>query len=352
MPAPAAVIPTDELRAFIAAIFEKSGVAPDQAATMAEVMTWASVRGVDTHGTGLVPTYLRFLDRGVVNTAADVQVVSTTPAAAVVQADRAPGPVALTRAADLAVETARTTGIASVGVQRTIHTGAIGYYTHRIAEAGMIGIGFVAGMPNMGYTGVKGAAVATSPLSVAVPSAKHGIVLLDMATATIAMGRIKQHKASGTPLPEGAASTADGTPTTDPELAEMPLPLGGAKGSGMSLVFELLTSVLVGAPVLAQVHTGTGEGKKHRQNALLIAIDPAAYGDAAEFGEQVDATLDALKSLPTADGVDGIYFPGERSAGVAAERAAGVPVMPKVWAQLVEAAETLDVALPSTADGA
>lgn len=110
-------------------------------------------------------------------------------------------------------------------------------------------------MPNMGYTGVKGAAVATSLLAVAVPADAQAPLVLDMATATIALGKIRQARASGTPLPEGAAATADGTPTTDPEQAVMPLPLGGAKGSGMSIAFELLTSVLVGAPIFASFHS-------------------------------------------------------------------------------------------------
>jgi ureidoglycolate dehydrogenase (NAD+) len=343
-------IPISELRELIAAIFQKSGLAPGHAADMADVLSWASLRGIDTHGSGLVPTYLKFIKNGVVNLEPDIREDQNAGAVTRIRADRASGPVVLTRAADLAVKTARGAGVAAVGVQRTIHTGAIGYYTNRIAAAGLVGLGFVAGMPNMGYTGVKGAAVATSPLSVAVPSNDHGIVLLDMATATIAMGKIKQHKASGTPLPEGVAATADGTPTTDPALAEMPLPLGGAKGSGMSLAFELLTSVLVGAPILAEVHSGAGEGKKHRQNALLIALDPAAFGPDTDFPAQVDATLVAIKGLPVAEGADGIFVPGERSSAVARQRSEqGVPVSPKVWAELVAAAEELGVALPASA---
>jgi ureidoglycolate dehydrogenase (NAD+) len=228
-----------------------------------------------------------------------------------------------------------------------VHTGAIGYYVSKIAEQGLVGIGFVAGMPNMGYTGVKGAAVATSPLAVAVPAEDHAPLLLDMATATIALGKIRQAKASGTPLPEGAAATADGTPTTDPEQAVMPLPLGGAKGSGMSLTFELLTSVLVGAPIFAAFHSDDPKGRKHRQNALLIALDPAAFGGAEGFTGAVDATLGTLKGLPVADGADGVYYPGERSAGVAAERAEkGVPVAPKVRGDLTANAEKFGVALP------
>jgi ureidoglycolate dehydrogenase (NAD+) len=168
-----------------------------------------------------------------------------------------------------------------------------------------------------------------------------------MATATVALGRIREARASGVPLPEGAAATADGTPTTDPEKAAMALPLGGAKGSGMSLAFELLTSALVGAPISASFHSDDPAGRKHRQNALLIAVDPAAFGGTDTFTANVDTTLATLKGLPVADGADGVYYPGECSAAVAAARGEhGIPVAPKVWRDLTEQAEKLGVTLP------
>ncbi|MEU9348740.1 Ldh family oxidoreductase [Streptomyces sp. NPDC048278] len=338
------LVPADDLRAFSAALLEKGGLSAEHARTTADVFVWAAQRGVDSHGTARVPAYLDLLAKGIANAHPKMTIESTTPAAAVLDADRAPGPVALTAAADEAVRRARETGIASVGVRRTVHTGAIGCYASRIAEQGLVGLGFVAGMPNMGYTGAQGAAVATSPLAIAVPAREHAPLLLDMATATVALGRIRQARANGTPLPEGAAAAEDGTPTTDPERAVMPLPLGGAKGSGMSLAFELLTSVLVGAPIFASFHAGD---RKHRQNALLVAVDPAAFGDPETFVANVDDTLTALKGLPVAEGADGVFYPGERSAAVAEERGAkGIPVAPKVWSQLTEQADKFGVSLP------
>ncbi|MFK0172056.1 Ldh family oxidoreductase [Streptomyces sp. NPDC090306] len=341
------LVPAEDLRTFSAALLEKGGLSAEHAATTADVFVWAALRGVDSHGIARVPAYLELISKGIANATPDIKVESTSPMAAVVDADRAPGPVALSAAADEAVKRARTGGIAAVGVRTTVHTGAIGYYVTKIAEQGLVGLGFVAGMPNMGYTSVKGAAVATSPLAIAVPAEDHAPLLLDMATATIALGKIRQAKASGTPLPEGAAATADGTPTTDPELAVMPLPLGGAKGSGMSLAFELLTSVLVGAPIFSSFHSDDPKGRKHRQNALLIALDPAAFGGTEGFTAAVDQTLTTLKGLPAADDAEGVFYPGERSSTVAAGRAdKGIPVAPKVWRELNESAERLGVPVP------
>lgn len=341
-------VPADALEGFISDIFQAAGVSADDAATAAPSFVWASLRGVDSHGISRVPRYVEMFGSGVANPQPAIAIDETAPGVAVVDADFAPGPIALTRAADLAIEKARTQGVAVVSVRNTVHTGAIGYYVSRIADAGLVGIGIAAGSPMMSYEGAVGASVATSPLAIAVPgTGEKPTVLLDMASSLIALGKIAQYKREGKPLPEGAATTADGTPTTDPELAKIPTPLGGPKGSGLSLMFELLTSVLVTAPILTRYHAGE---KKHRQNATLIVLDPAAFGPADEFAANVDATIDTIHGLPKADGVEQILVPGERSAGVLQRRSdAGIPVGDKLWAELVETAATLGVAVPEAA---
>ncbi|MFT4211162.1 MAG: Ldh family oxidoreductase [Microbacterium sp.] len=338
-------VSADAFEAFARDIFVAKGLSAEDATALAHSFVWASLRGVDSHGIARVPRYVEMFENGIANPAATITVDDTRPGTAVVDADFAPGPIALTRAATLAVDKARTQGVAVVSVRNTVHTGAIGYYASLIADAGLIGIGIAAGSPMMSYTGAKGASVATSPLAIGVPAGDgRPTVLLDMATSLIAMGRIADAKRKGVPLPEGAATTADGIPTTDPELAKIPTPLGGAKGSGLSLMFELLTSVLVAAPILTPYHAGT---KKHRQSATLIVIDPAAFGDVDEFVANVDATVDTIHGLPTADGVDEIFVPGERSSAAAAKRAeSGIPVGDKLWTELVELASALDVTVP------
>jgi LDH2 family malate/lactate/ureidoglycolate dehydrogenase len=233
-------------------------------------------------------------------------------------------------------------------VRGTVHTGAIGYYTSKVAAAGLACVGVVAGIPNMAYAGARGAAVATSPLSVAVPADRHEIVLLDMATAVMALGRIAQLKAAGKELPPGVALTREGEPTTDPALAAVPTPVGGAKGAGMSLVFEMLASGLAANPIVPGYHSGAVEGRRHRQNAFILAVDIEAFLPLAEFTASVDASVDAIKALPPADGTAEVLIPGERGRRSAAERAtAGIPLGPKVWRELSEIATSLDVPVPA-----
>jgi LDH2 family malate/lactate/ureidoglycolate dehydrogenase len=345
MPPERVTVPAPQLEQLLTDIYVAHGLRAADAATLARVLVWANLRGIDSHGVARALRYVELCQKGDANRTPEIAVSHPRPAVLLVEADRAPGPVALDAAMRAAIQTAHETGVAWAAVRATTLTGAIGYYTTLAAEAGMIGIGIVAGMPNMAYTGARGAAVATSPLSIAVPSERHETVLLDMATAVVALGKITQYKNRGEQLPPGLAVTKDGEPTTDPELAAVPLPLGGAKGSGMSLAFELLTSVLTGNAIVSAFHAGD---KRHRQNAAVVALDVAAFTPLDDFRRSVDETVDALKALPRQDGTDEILVPGERGARTQAERrVSGVPVPKKVWESLLAEAEQLGVAAPA-----
>jgi LDH2 family malate/lactate/ureidoglycolate dehydrogenase len=342
------LVRADDLRALVSGVFRARGTREAEAAAVADALVWANLRGIDSHGVSRVPRYLELFDKGESVPDALPTVARPRAAIAIVDAHAAPGPVALNHAADEAVACARECGVGWASVRGTVHTGAIGYYTSRVADAGLAAVGVVAGVPNMAYAGAKGAAVATSPLSVAVPAGRHGLVLLDMATAVMALGRIAQLKAAGKELPPGVALTADGEPTTDPALAKVPTPVGGAKGSGMSLVFEMLASGLVANPIVPGYHSGTKEGRRHRQNAFILAVDVSAFLPLDEFTATVDDTVDAIKSLPPADEAREVLVPGERGRRSEAERAAsGIPLGPKAWRELTEIAAGLGVDVPA-----
>ena len=346
------LVDADGLRAVVADLFQARGTRESDAAAVADALVWANLRGIDSHGVSRVPRYLELFDKG--ESVADAVPTVTRPRAAIaiIDAHAAPGPVALNRAADEAVAAARTCGVGWASVRGTVHTGANGYYTSRAAQAGMAAVGVVAGVPNMAYAGARGAAVATSPLSVAVPAGRHELVLLDMATAVMALGRIAQLKAAGKELPPGVALTAGGEPTTDPALAKVPTPVGGPKGSGMSLVFEMLASGLAANPIVPAYHSGTKEGKRHRQNAFLLAIDVTAFVPLDEFKVSVDETVDAIKSLPPADETHEVLIPGERGRRSERERSStGIPLGPKVWRELTEIAAGLGVEVPAPIGG-
>jgi LDH2 family malate/lactate/ureidoglycolate dehydrogenase len=340
----ARVVERDALHNIVKRIFAAAGCSEQHATIVADVLLWANLRGVDSHGVVRVPRYIEMFKSGEAKAAPALKTRGLRPAALLVEAGGAPGPVALQTAMAAAIDAARENGVAWASVRGTVHTGAIGYYAELAAKQGMIGVGIVAGIPNMGYHGARGAGVATSPLAIAVPSSKHGTILLDMATATIALGKIAQHKIKGLPLPEGAALDAEGLPTIDAEKAVTPLPMAGAKGSGMSLMFELMTSVLVGNPIVAPFHAKAPGGRKHRQNAAMLAIDITTFSDVDTFKSLVDETVSAIKAIPpAASGVE-VLLPGERGSRTFAQRAKeGIPIPPPTWAALVEAAQAVGI---------
>ncbi|HUA03249.1 MAG TPA: Ldh family oxidoreductase [Solirubrobacteraceae bacterium] len=346
MPAPRVHVPAEDLRLIASRALAAAGLSDEHAATVADAFVWANLHGVDSHGISRLPRYLELLESGEANARPKLETTRVRAAALVIDADQAPGPVALSYAMREAIELARHAGVAWATVRGTVHTGAIGYYTTLASAQGLAGIGIVAGVPNMAYHGARGAAVATSPLSIALPASKHPDFVLDMATATIALGKIAQYKARGESLPAGSALTADGEPTTDAAEAKIPLPAAGAKGSGMSLAFELLASGLAGNPIVAEYHDGTPDGRRHRQNATLIAVDVAAFLPIEEFTQIVDRTIDAVTALPPA-GDNPVLVPGGRSATVARKREQdGIPLPARVWESVTEAAARYGVTSP------
>src|SRR5215469_14934237 len=338
----------ERLRDLVRDIFAAAGTPAEDARIVAEALVWANLRGIDSHGVSRVPRYLELFDSGESKPAAQLRVSRARAGVVLVDADGAPGPVALSRAMREAVAAARETGVAWAGVRGTVQTGAIGYYTSQALEAGMVGIGIVAGIPNMAYHGARGIGVATSPISIAIPADRHPALVLDMATAVMALGRLQQYKVQNRQLPEGAAMTAEGEVTTDPARAVTPMPLGGPKGAGLSLAFELLTSGLMSNPIVTPFHQKTPEGRRHRQNASLIAVDISAFTDPAAFRRTVDATLDTIKQLPRLAESEEILIPGERGARTyAARQRDGISVSADVWASLKKAAEKYGLAAPS-----
>jgi LDH2 family malate/lactate/ureidoglycolate dehydrogenase len=115
-------------------------------------------------------------------------------------------------------------------------------------------------------------------------------------------------------------------------------------------MIEFLTSVLVGNPIVAEFHTGTPHGQRHRQNGAIIAVDIGAFGAPPNFSREIDAAIKAVKALPRAAGVSEILYPGERGSRTFAERnRRGVPIAPGPWQKLCKDAQKLGVTVPEPA---
>jgi ureidoglycolate dehydrogenase (NAD+) len=335
-----------ELEGFVAAIFVAAGVAPAMAAEWAEVVVWANLRGVDSHGVLRVPRYVDLLRRKLIKASPAMRVERRAGAIAILEADHAPGAIGMSRAMAEAIERAREVHVGWCAARNITHAGAIGYYALQAAEAGMAGIAMCASAPLMAYYGSRVAGVSTNPIAIAVPGKQRRPFVLDMSTSTAAFGKVMTARDAGQPIPLGWAIDAAGRETTDPSKVATLLPLGGPKGSGLSLMIECLASLTVGNPLITAALAAGGEDRPVL-NGIAIAVDLAVLGDLDRFTAEIDRLHDAIAALPRADGVERILLPGERGDAIKAEREKnGIPVAQATWTRLIAAAKTLGVKAP------
>ena len=172
-------------------------------------------------------------------------------------------------------------------------------------------------------------------------------LILDMATSVVPMQRLLQARQGEATLEPGWALDKQGEETVDPAKASVAMPLGGAKGSGLSLMIECLTGVMAGTPILVNTIGPDSDGR-HRQNALMVVIKVAALCDPADYARDIDRLSAKIKSLNPRTGFDEILLPGERGARASAKhRKEGVPVSAATWKSLVALSESSGIPLPT-----
>ena len=345
-------VSADELRRFAREVFARMGLPADDAETSADVLVWANLRGVDSHGVLRFPWFVHMLDRGELNPRPQLKALKETPALLFLDGDRAFGAVAATYAMERAIEKAGQVGIGATWVANSVTPLAIGYYTLIAARADMIGLAVAFSRPNMAPFGARAVGIHNGPLSIAVPAKRRRPALLDMATSVVAQGKVLLAIDKGTSIPAGWALDTDGSPTTDPHQARIMLPFGGYKGSDLALLFECLTSMLAGDPQAVPLLRAQGQEPRHRQTSVLAALDIAAFTDVERYREQVDDLLAGVKGLPRADGVDAILVPGEPEDATHDERARnGIPLPPGTVRKLESVASRFGVELPRALGG-
>jgi ureidoglycolate dehydrogenase (NAD+) len=336
-----------DLTDFAAAIFAAAGVEPAMAGRWAEAVVWANLRGVDSHGVIRIPRYVDLLKKKSINPRPAMRVERAAGAIALLDADRAPGAIGMAWAMDEAIARARDVHVGWCAAKNITHAGAVGYFALAAARAGMAGIVMTASGPLMAYHGARVAGVSTNPIAIAVPGKARRPFVLDMSTSTVSNGKVLAARDRGEAVPIGWGLDAEGHDTTDPKKIATLLPLGGPKGSGLSLLIECLTSLAVGNPLISLALLSGGLAENPVLNGVAIAVDLAALGDLDRFTAEVDRLGDAITGLPKAEGVERILLPGERGDAILAEREAmGIPVAAGTWKRLVATAEGVGVKAP------
>jgi len=315
------------------------GVPSVDAAKVAEALIAADMRGIDTHGLACLKDYVQAIDEGRIKARPDIQVSWRYPWAATLDGDNGLGPLAASEGMRLALEAADRFGIGAAGISRSNHFGAAGVYAAMAAEKGCIGI-VAANASAVGAPfGANAPFLGTNPLAVAIPAGSHAPLILDMATSEGSRKKVRKALAEGKPIPAGWALGPDGAPTTDPAeaLKGVMLPFGGAKGSGLSLIVDILAGVMTGAEFGGRVlSVMTNQERESGNGHFMLAIKADAFVASEVFASRMEEEITRLRALPPASGCDGVCYPGERSGRERTERQAwGIPVSPTLVETLV-----------------
>ncbi len=330
-----------KLKDFVRAALTAVGVAQDQAATVAEVLVAADLRGIESHGVArLVAYYVSRIRANKLKAAPKYAIVRETETSIVYDADNGLGHPVGKMTMEKVISKAQSHGSAFGAVRNSNHFGITGYYAMLALPHDMIGMASTNsvryGTPTFG----KDVLLGTNPLAYAIPAGKEPPFVLDFATTTVPRGKLEVYKRKGTPLAEGWAVDAQGHPTSDPDeaLRGALLPLGGFgtlngghKGYGLGLLVDILCGVLAGGKFGGSLPlvTDTMEGAiSHWFGAFRID----AFRDVAEFKRDMDAELRDFKNSAKAPGADRVYVAGEIEAEKTEyHRKNGVPVHAKVW---------------------
>lgn len=316
-------IPVKRLRAFIVEAVSAVGLSRENAAIFAESIIAADLRGVKSHGIVRLTSYIRRVEAGVMDPKGAVRFLRDEGATALLDAGNGFGQVAGHHAMRHAIEKARTYGIGLVTVRNSNHFGIASFYSMMAASENMIGVVLTNSSPAMNPYGTISPLLGTNPISVAVPAEKEKPIILDMSTSMVARGKLRVAAMNGMPIPLGWATDPDGEPTTDPEKAIKGSlePIGGVKGSGLSLIVDIMCGILSNSCLTGEVKVVVDVSGPARTGHLLGAVNIANYIDPESFKQNIDTVIKHIKGLP-AKGPD-VFLPGEIESNLAAEREKG-----------------------------
>ena len=280
-------VSSKRLVSFVTSTLTALDVPQQDAHTVAGMMVEADMLGYGTHGVFRLRQYVNRLRDGGCNPAPNISIVTESLATALIDGDNGLGHLALKAARDLAMTKAREAGMGWVGVRRGNHAGPAALYVRPQAQAGMAGLCAAVGSANhVAPFGGTDLLLGTNPIAISFPTGDRtdrvGPFVLDMATTVAAVGKIKVLAQRGEPMPEGWMVGRDGRPLTDPARREdgFLLPIGGAKGYGLSLAIGLLAGVMNGAALGSDVVDFTKDTTSPTNTGQFVAaIDLSAFGD-------------------------------------------------------------------------
>jgi uncharacterized oxidoreductase len=339
-----------ELRRLAERIFAAAGSAPEEAETIADHLVEANLKGHDSHGIGMIPSYLRNLAAGTVAANEKGAVASEAGSLIVYDGRRGYGQVVAREATRLGIAKARETGVAVVALRNAHHIGRVGTYGEMCAAAGLVSISFVNitdQRPAVAPWRGSDARFGTNPVTIAIPGpSPDRPIVADMATSRIAMGKVRVARNKGEAVAADTLLGPDGRPTTDPAVMyRRPrgalLTFGEHKGYALAFVCEMLAGAVTGSGTMRPERHG---GETTTNGMLLVVIDPARLAEPGWLTDEVRAMTEYVTASPPRRPDEPVLIPGDPERLMRQRRLVeGVPIDDETWRELALAARGVNV---------
>ncbi len=330
-------IPFEEVQATLEGVLRKLGFAAERARACARLFAETTCDGVYTHGINRFPRFVAMIRNGSVDVHAEPQRLAGFGALERWDGQKGPGNLNAQASMERAIVLSREHGVGCVALGNTNHWMRGGSYGWQAAEAGVIGICWTNTMPNLPAWGGVAPCLGNNPLVIAAPRA-GGHVVLDMAMSQFSYGTLESYKNQGKLLPVDGGFDAAGKLTRDPAAIEQslrPLPIGYWKGSGLSLVLDMMAAMTSLGKATHQL--STDPLKEAGLSQVFLAINPAALGDEARMQQIADEIIASLQNCRLAEEGKKIRYPGEQVLRIRAEnRRLGLPVEMNVWGEILK----------------
>ncbi len=334
------------LQQMVSEVFRRGGSAVEEAALVASHLVRANLAGHDSHGVGMVPTYVHHLGTGHVVPNTPAKLTRDDGALLMFDGQRGYGRRVAGEAMAAAIARCRETGLGVVTLATAHHIGRVGAYGELASEAGLVSLHFVNVAGHRGLVAPfrgKDARFSTNPICIALPgTAAQPPVLLDMATSEIALGKVRVARNTQHPVPAGSLVDSEGRPTTDPNVMYQEpfgalMPFGRHKGYGLAVLAELLAGGLSGGGTIQPDNPRLGGIVN---NMFSVLVDPLRLAGLDWLQREIDGFVSYVKASPPVDREAPVLVPGDPERITREDRLrTGIPVDATTWGEILDAGE-------------
>lgn len=344
----------ESLMSFATYVLEDAGIESEAAERIADIMVTADLQDEHSHGISMLPGLIGNIDKGEVAARPEYKWVMEQGAFALLDAGRGPGQWISWLALQKAMDIATNNSMAFVIAKNSSHWGRAGYYAREAARNNFVAFCFGNTIPNMIYKGTSVPSIGNNPFAFGCPGDKDREIVLDLASSEISWGRLGIMARQNEKIPSHWGLDKEGKPTEDPSdimESRLLLPLGGAKGSGLAVMVEVMSGILGGGIHLGDYPENIEKNSAAGWSQSFLLFEPSAFAEKDELNRRIELMREALASNPKARGVEEILLPGDRSLKAEKEsHQKGTSLPDHVIKRLEMLCVEMGIAMPGTLD--